>query len=202
MIPCSVLNISVFVINISATSVEISLPQQELQSCSVSWFSSCWRPYGYFFTLLTFPQTGGGIVILPQAAKAWGKGQKKEFPSWDSSEVLMSAESWSPASSSLVGRCLLVDALHLNLLVWVNSFLLSALDLNLALGSIFYSFLYHLGPWVSRHSTFLGHTAVQFLFGLETYFGKGRHHRLIKKVKHACCSWQTPKCTSDISQGV
>lgn len=122
MIPCSVLYISLFVINISATSVESSLPQQELQSCSVSWFSSYWRPYGYFFTLLTFPQTGGGIVILPQAAKAWGKGQKKEFQGWDSSEVLMSAESCSPASPTLVGRCLLVDGLHLNLLVVSKQF--------------------------------------------------------------------------------
>lgn len=76
---CSLLCISLFVINISANTVETSLPPQELQARSVSWFSSCWKPQGFFFFTLLTSHTGGGIVVLPQEAKTWAKGQKKRI---------------------------------------------------------------------------------------------------------------------------
>lgn len=94
-------------------------------------------------------------------SKSLSKGAEKiQFPGWDSSELLMSVDSCSPVSSTLVDRCLLVNALHLKLLGVSKKFYADCFGSELGLErSVFYSFLHHLGPWVSRHTTFLSYTA-------------------------------------------
>lgn len=79
--------------------------------------------------------------------------------------------------------------------------MLAALDVNLALGEVSFIPSYVILALKSVGTPLFWDTLLQLLFGLERYFEKGRHHWLIEKVKHVCCSWQTPKHMLDIIQG-
>lgn len=77
----------------------------------------------------------------------------------------------------------------------------AALDLNLALGEVSFIPSYIILALEPVGTPLFWDTLLQLLFGLERYFEKGRYHWLIEKVKHVCCSWQTPEHMLDIIQG-
>lgn len=138
----------------------------------------------------TTSHTGGGIVILLQAAKAWAKGQgKKCFQA----ETAVSC--WC-----LLIPAALVDGLHLKLLVVSEKFSAAWFGSEPGLGKSFIPSSIILAL-ESVGTPLFWDALLPLLFGLVRYFGKRRHHWLTRKVKRVCCSWRTQKCLLDILQG-
>lgn len=151
--------ISLFVINISAT---LWRPVCHNRSSRLALSAGSLHAGGHmdiFFTTDIPTYWWWDCYPTPSRKKLEQRGRKKNFQAETAVGcccLLIPGAQYRPLS--LRGVCCLMGFIW-SFLWWVKSSLLTALDLNLALGSVFYSFLHHLGPCVRRHSTFLGHTA-------------------------------------------
>ena len=127
-----------------------------------------------FFALPT-SHTYVQFVILPLVTKAWAKGRDKgQFPGWDTSKQLMSTNSCSTVSSTLINRYLLVYRLHLKLVV-SKKFYADCSGWESGLRRVLFSSSLHLGPWVKRHTMSLGNITTFAIWFRKTF-----------------CKWEVP----------
>lgn len=98
-----------------------------------------------------------GLLSCPKEQKLEQRGRKNIISRL---RQQWAADGCSPVWSTPLHRCLVVNGLYLKLLVVSKKFYASCFGSEPGLGrGVFYSFLHHLGPWASRHTTFLGYTA-------------------------------------------